>query len=257
MGQLQELNLGNGTKDVFSYYDQTDPNGEFNYRLKTIQTFGRQGQEYFKNEFGYRDGNGKISPNITSIKDPRFGNQTMTYDYLNRLTSAVQSAPTATDKFQPANGQEWLGYGVKIFNYADNGNIISRTKDDPQSTDILTYTYAPSHPHAVKEIKTNGTAAPVWQGQYDDNGSLTHKNSSLNPEATPDQHYIYDSDGRMTAVLTLQMGTTVRISDSFYHLQGGRLFEGQLANHFVQGSLFINPYYELKVTNGVACTGQV
>ena len=86
----------------------------------------------------------------------------------------------------------------------------------------------------------------VWNGAYDDNGSLTTKQSSLNPEVASDQTYLYDSDSRMTAALA----SGIRISDSFYHLQGGRLFEGQLANHFVQGSLFINPYYELKVSSG-------
>lgn len=42
----------------------------------------------------------------------------------------------------------------------------------------------------------------------------------------------------------------MRISDSFYHLQGGRLFEGQLATGSAVGSILINPYFELKIQSG-------
>jgi len=52
----------------------------------------------------------------------------------------------------------------------------------------------------------------------------------------------------MTA--TLYEGGTYRISDSFYHLQGGRLFEGRVATNTVEGSISINPYFELKISSG-------
>ena len=59
---------------------------------------------------------------------------------------------------------------------------------------------------------------------------------------------IRDAYDRMVAVLD---ATGLRVSDSFYHLGGGRLFEGRLdENGQVEGSFRVNAYYELKISSG-------
>jgi YD repeat-containing protein len=203
--------------------------------------------KYFKIDYRYLEEQGRISPNITSISDPIFGDQYMTYDYLNRLTSAAQDAPSDLETFKLETGEAWTGYGIKNFSYADNGNILQRTRPDPagSSTDQMVYSYDPNKIHAVTNIQVEGT--PVFTAQYDDNGSMKNKLSNI--DGTFREHfYKYDSDGRMTAVLDAD---SLRISDSFYHLQGGRLFEGQLDQFGnVQGSISINPYFELKISSG-------
>ncbi len=127
-----------------------------------------------------------------------------------------------------------------------NGDTLST------SPEIMNYTYDAFKIHAVTHIQTGSTV--LWGGTYNDNGSLLVKHSSLNPNALPDQNYYYDSDDRMTAASVGSGQYEYRISDSFYHLSGVRLFEGLLAKNYVQGSLFINPYYELKITNGQVYT---
>jgi len=103
--------------------------------------------------------------------DPRFGDQVMTYDFLNRLTSATQSQPAAPEPFVQDSGT-WTGYGVKNFSYADNGNILQRSRPitTGPSTDEMVYSYDPNRIHTVTEIKVGDS--PVFTAQYDENGSM-------------------------------------------------------------------------------------
>ncbi|OGP56989.1 MAG: hypothetical protein A2V67_00315 [Deltaproteobacteria bacterium RBG_13_61_14] len=249
LGQTTQIQYGNGVKDNFIYYDQTE-SWQKHFRLKTIRTINAQGQEYFRNNFSYLDDQGRLTNNLTEILDPRFGHQHFTYDYLNRLESAYQSAPPTTpDAFRIEGGLLWSGYGTKYYAYNKSGNILSRTFDDPNgsSTDLLTYTYSNNalRPHAVTEIMKNGL--PVFSAGYNHNGAMDTKISDIDP-ASPKAHtYLYDAYDRMVAVLD---GTGTRVSDSFYHLGGGRLFEGRIDEHGdVEGSFRVNAYYELKLAS--------
>jgi len=63
--------------------------------------------------------------------------------------------------------------------------------------------------------------------------------------------FLYDGYERLVSVLVEGQ----RVSDSIYHLTGGRLFEGQISSMtsttgFLEGTMSINPYYELKISSG-------
>lgn len=57
---------------------------------------------------------------------------------------------------------------------------------------------------------------------------------------------VYDSYERLVSVLN----DGYRVSDSIYHLTGARLFEGKISGNFIQGTYYINPYYEIKINSG-------
>ena len=136
LGQPSTLTLGNGTATTYTYDAQ-------NYRLATLRTV--QGSTVLQ-DLGYTfDAGG----NVTGLTDTRHGNQTYTYDDLDRLTGATG------------------GYGTVSYSYNQIGNMLSNSK-------VGTYRYNASgttstRPHAVTRA---GTGADATTYSYDANGNV-------------------------------------------------------------------------------------
>ena len=132
-GQPSILTLGNGVTSTYTY----DPN---NYRLKTLKTV--KGSLILQDLTYTFDTGG----NILTLNDPVQGNQTFTYDGLERLTTATSPAGTLT------------------YSYDQIGNMLSNSQ-------VGSYTYPTSgsssvQPHAVTTAGTNSYI-------YDPNGNMT------------------------------------------------------------------------------------
>ena len=128
--------------------------------------------------------------NVASIVDANAGGtqtQSFTYDYADRLTSAVASGGTQG------------AYTTKSYAYNAIGNITSTTDNG-----AYTYAYNPTGsgctvpgPLTYKPHAVTATAGRTWV--YDCNGAATQRTSGVvNYDLT------YDQEGRMRAWLQFQ-----------------------------------------------------
>ncbi len=156
-GQPGTLALDNGVTTTYAYHPQ-------NFRLARLKT---ENESTILQDLGYTF---DASGNVTNLTDPNHGTQILTYDSLDRLTSASGSAyPTAI-----------------TYTYDQIGNMLSNSQ-------VGTYTYPPSgsaHPHAV-------TTAGSKSYTYDANGNMT---------SGADRTITYDHENRPVTIT--KNGTT-------------------------------------------------
>ena len=136
LGQPGTLTLGNGVTTDYTY----DPQ---NFQLKTLKTVK---ESTVLQDLNYTFDNGG---NVTQLKDAIHGDQTYTYDALDRLLSATHATGA---------------YPNITYTYNEIGNMLSNSQ-------VGTYTYPASgstsvRPHAVT---SDGTHTYT----YDDNGNMT------------------------------------------------------------------------------------
>ena len=132
-GQPSTLTLGNGVITTYTY----DPN---NYRLKTLKTVkGATTLQDFVYTF---DAGG----NVTGLTDPQQGNQTFTYDGLERLITAVGT------------------YGTLTYGYDQIGNLTSNSRNGG------TYTYPTSGSSSVRPHAVSTAGGDTYA--YDANGNM-------------------------------------------------------------------------------------
>jgi len=244
LGQITKILYGNGLADTFTYYDQNQDPAHPNFRLKNISTAQTQNpsSQLLNLTYQYTDPDqpGIITPNITAILDPNFGDQHFSYDFLNRLTQAQQT--------QSPNNQD-QPYPIQNYSYSNSGNILQKPYKVGESWTNLNYSYSADHPHAVTsglDAQGNGFTA-----EYNENGSMVKKEEIFGGNVNSTKTFLYDGYERLVSVLVEGQ----RVSDSIYHLTGGRLFEGQISSMtstsgFLEGTMSINPYYELKISSG-------
>ena len=189
LGQPSTLTLGNGTTTTYTYDSQ-------NYRLKTLTTL--HGSTVLQN-LGYTFDSGG---NVTAITDSRHGNQTFSYDALDRLTTATNGATG--------------GYGTVTYSYNQIGNLLNNSQ-------VGRYTYNTSgatstRPHAVTRVGTNTYS-------YDANGNLSRgggRTLTWDAENRPTRivkggvttTFVYDGDGGRVKK-TVQGTTTVYIGQLY------------------------------------------
>ena len=189
LGQPSTLTLGNGTTTTYTYDSQ-------NYRLKTLRTV--QGRTVLQ-DLGYTFDSGG---NVTAITDSRHGNQTYSYDALDRLTTATNGATG--------------GYGTVTYSYNQIGNLLNNSQ-------VGRYTYNTSgatstRPHAVTRVGTNTYS-------YDANGNLSRgggRTLTWDAENRPTRivkdavttTFVYDGDGGRVKK-TVQGTTTVYIGQLY------------------------------------------
>ena len=189
LGQPSTLTLGNGTTTTYTYDSQ-------NYRLKTLTTL--HGSTVLQN-LGYTFDSGG---NVTAITDSRHGNQTYSYDALDRLTTATNGATG--------------GYGTVTYSYNQIGNLLNNSQ-------VGRYTYNTSgasstRPHAV-------TRAGTTTYSYDANGNLSRgggRTLTWDAENRPTRivkggvttTFVYDGDGGRVKK-TVQGTTTVYIGQLY------------------------------------------
>ena len=189
-GQKSLLSLGNGTSIAYEYLDWLTDSG----RLGKMSVPGLEDLTYTY------DGAG----NITSITDGQNAGQVQSfgYDALDRLTSASSSAV--------GNGQ----YNQTYTYDPSTGNLSYKS-------DMGSYTYSPTHPHAVTSAGGNAYA-------YDLNGNITSRTV-----AGQVWTYTYDAENHLTA--TRRNGDLV--SEYGYDGDGNRVW----AKDYENGLL--NPYH--------------
>jgi RHS repeat-associated protein len=183
----------------YTYNDWLNGTG----RLFSIQSQNQNtGETYQHQTYSY-----DYAGNLTNIIDyvNSWQIQSFTYDSLNRLLFAT------TDGV--GQGQYQQDYRYDSY----TGNLLSRS-------DVGTYTYAQSKPHAVSSAGTNTYV-------YDANGSMTHRNVGntqweyaydaenrlveVEKDGVVVNRYIYDGDGNRVARLGADNTGTVFISNYF------------------------------------------
>ena len=185
--------MGNGVTTTYTYDSQ-------NYRLTTLKTV--RGTTTLQT-LGYTFDNGG---NVTGITDSRHGNQTFSYDALDRLTGATNSTTG--------------GYGTISYTYNQIGNLLTNSQ-------VGSYTYNASgtsstRPHAVTQTGTGATAVTY---SYDANGNLSGgggRTLTWDAENRPTQivkggvttTFVYDGDGGRVKK-TVQGTTTVYIGQLY------------------------------------------
>jgi len=133
LGQIKQIDLGNGTSTAFSYYG-LDHSADYYGRLRQIKTTGPSGDIQDTTCEWDADGN------LTLRYDALTGeSETFQYDFLDRLTSAVS------------------GSYAESYTYNEIGNITSMNG--------VSYVYG-DQPHAVTSVGDTAYA-------YDANGNMT------------------------------------------------------------------------------------
>ncbi len=131
-GQLEAFSLANGTFQTHRSFQKTTG------LLSQIVT--QKGNDKLQNLYYEFDALNNLTKRTNYLADGGRGlEEKFTYDNLNRLKTA-----SITGK----------AYGQLVMDYDDLGNITSKS-------DVGTYKYDGSKPHAVSEMTQNGTAIPI------------------------------------------------------------------------------------------------
>ena len=159
--------------------------------------------------------NNGATGNLTSRSGMLSSTETFTYDALDRLTGVTVAGTTAMS-----------------INYADNGNISSKTG-------LGAYTYANSHPHAVAQVVNTSGLVPTATQTILYNGfgkieSISDNSYGMEFTYGPDQQRwktILSSNGSTTRT-TLYANDYERVTEGgvtrqFYFLEGGAVYVKQ------------------------------
>ena len=159
--------------------------------------------------------NNGATGNLTSRSGMLSSTETFTYDALDRLTGVTVAGTTAMS-----------------INYADNGNISSKTG-------LGAYTYANSHPHAVAQVVNTSGLVPTATQTILYNGfgkieSISDNGYGMEFTYGPDQQRwktILSSNGSTTRT-TLYANDYERVTEGgvtrqFYFLEGGAVYVKQ------------------------------
>ncbi len=217
-GPMTTYTYGNGMTHSVSY-DQ-------DYRITDIEAQGSAA--VLDLNYGYDP-----NSNITSLVDQKTSAESQLFDYdkLNRLTDAdgsygelefeydavsnrtkkvtTEGANTTTDTYSYSSTSNRLNQvasddGTTIANrtlqYDANGNIITDTK-----TDGTVHSLAYNNANRYSILTKNSTATAVYE--YNALGQRVAK-TSQNP--TQDEHYHYDSAGKLLAATKPTDGTPIR-----------------------------------------------
>ena len=194
------VSFANGMMTNYTYNDWLNGTG----RLFSIQSQNQNtGETYQHQTYSY-----DYAGNLTNIIDyvNSWQIQSFTYDSLNRLLFATTDG---------------VGYGQYQQDYqydSYTGNLLNRS-------DVGTYTYAQSKPHAVSSAGTNTYV-------YDANGNMTHRN-----DGNTQWEYAYDAENRLVEV------EKDRVTENRYYYDGD-------GNRVVRlgadntGTVFISNYFE-------------
>ena len=208
LGQITEINLGNGLRTTFGYWDvggSYDTTGGYYGRLWEIKTF-EPGESTLQDMKYTWDEGGNLAQreNIIAEETETFG-----YDSLDRLISV--------------SGPYSAGY-----TYNEIGNIMSMNG--------VSYTYG-SQPHAVTDVGETEYA-------YDDNGNMTDRDDQTitwdvenRPVSVSDgvntSTFIYDGDGNR--VLRTEGGETVLYINMYY--EKNLTTEEVITSYYLSGKL--------------------
>jgi len=208
LGQMRQINLGNGAVTTYKYYGEGDPwsgaNPAFrNYRLWQIRTTG-VGGELLRLEYGY-DAVGNVN-HWVDYHGASGGTEHhwYRYDALDRLLCwklGGSSAPTSCSG------------ATEVYSYNSIGNIVSKAG--------LVYDYGPAHPHAVTMVYEPTLGAVVYGPySYDANGNMTGRTE--NGKTYQQQ---WDAENRLVSV-TVEGRTT----QFYYDGDGNRVKEVSYEN---------------------------
>jgi RHS repeat-associated protein len=169
LGQPGTLTFGNGVVTTYTYSNTGNPTcSAQNFWLCTLKTVLGTNPAYQDLTYGY-----DLGGNITGMTDVVNGNQTFTYDGLNRLDTATGP------------------YGTHDYNYDEIGNLTANPL-------LGSYTYPPSGPGSIRPHAVTTAGANTYG--YDNNGNMT---SGAGRTLT------YDFENRPTSITSGGVTTTM------------------------------------------------
>jgi hypothetical protein len=127
------------------------------------------------------------------------------------------------------------------YSYCNTGNLTVKTNIVAGQATSVSISYDGNRARV-------GTIAgdSAFSNFYDNNGNRTRKRHFSGETLNYDYRYLYNLENKMSQVLDLQSGHTVRVSDQFYHLDGSRMWEGTLdesqSGNYYEGYFTWNQY---------------
>lgn len=196
LGDIKQINLGNGTSTTFNYYglDDEAPIGYYG-RLWQIKTLDSS-QNVIQDTRYTWDANYNLTERYDAIKGET---EYFTYDFLDRLITVS-------------------GVYNQTYTYDEIGNITSMNG--------VSYTYG-AKPHAVIAIGNTSYS-------YDANGNMISGNERTitwdienMPVSIGDSSYVYDGDGNR--ILKTENGETILYINKYYEKN---LTTGEVITHY-------------------------